>query len=689
MAVDLTKLSDNDLQALQANDLSKVSDDGLYELSGNAHPGLRQALKATGDVVASGLSHAIVAPAVEGIAGTAARLFNRDPAQAKANADRLFVYNAQTPQGQHLTGQLSQAVAPVAHAVGDTVNSGRDFVGKYGGPEALRILDQVGGTASDLVGVVPILGAGAKGLQLASDAARPVEAAAEVARTPDQLAQAANIRVPPSVMAATTGAEKPGLVSRTVERVADPSLVRRGDIIHNKASYNSLAKTAAGISDDKVLSRATLDEADKPHAAVYDQVREAIPDPIALSPEDSQTLVADIQAAGKDPNSARPLRASAQKEIEDALNLPQMNGRKLLGTISDYRSKGWKALLSDDPDHQALGATQLDIANALEKQMSKVVDTQAPGLSDAYRQARIGFAKNNTIREAMVGHDIDPQKVLRLANKNEGITGELKVIADNAELFPSVSTVKVPKISGHNVLAHGATYGAAGALGYATGGIPGALIGAGGAALGSAGLRGALNFSRAGAMNPQAALSTALADYAARGAVGFHPSQAVPEPAPGLLTHSPQVENSALNPQDRGLAEAIAKRHPGSARPSAPSRRALPAPGELAPRNAVAQDASTMTDSEARALMQRESGQHNLAITMASGAATPKGTGYPLHKVLSGDLAMVPGNKAVASALANRRSRGLEFADKLEGKQGMFPPLNKAGRKELRNRSER
>lgn len=96
-----------------------------------------------------------------------------------------------------------------------------------------------------------------------------------------------------------------------------------------------------------------------------------------------------------------------------------------------------------------------------------------------------------------------------------------------------------------------------------------------------------------------------------------------------------------------------------------------------------------MTDSEARALMQRQQGQHELSVTMASGPTTPKGTGYPLHKVLSGDLAMAPGNKAVASALANRRSRGLELADKLEGKQGMFPPLNKAGRKELKQRSER
>lgn len=564
MAVDLTKLSDGDLQALQANDLSKVSDDGLYELSGNAHPGLWQSLKATGDVAASGLSHAIVAPAVEGIAGTAARLFNHDPAQAKANADRLFVYHAQTPQGQHLIDQVSQAAAPVTGAVGGAVNSARDFVGKYGGHEAQRILDQVGGTVSDIAGAVPLGGALAHGVSELGAAARPVADAAEVARTPDQLAHAGGYTIPPSVLDTTTGAKPPNGLQKVLEAIGDRPTVRRGDIINAKAQTNNLVRQANNVPADKLLSPASLTEAKAPHIAVYREAEKAVPQAL---PMDKQ-YQADIAQAGSHTDSLRPTPAAVEKERAGAEQIQQANGSQLMATVSDYRAKGYKGKASPDPDQQAIGKTQLDIANALEAQLKRHLDVSNPGLAERFQGARTGFAKIEDAQAALVGHDIDPVIMRRLADNNPGISGEYRYIADMAERFPKIMTIKVPGL-GANVLGHGVGMGLLGTAGYHLGGAYGMGAGMAAAPLLQAGARRVLDATRSVAANPRIALQTALADYVRQKGSPF-PAGSVPFRPPGKAL-------AMIDKRDYGVPTRARHEMPDEAQAPQGSTAGLPA----------------------------------------------------------------------------------------------------------------
>ncbi len=555
-------------------------------------PGLLGGLQAAGQLALSGATHAISGPIVEGLAGLAARATGNDPEAAKAAAEKYAVYN--TPENSvarsytdAMTHAVAPVVAPIANALSGDVHTADDFIGKYGGPEAQRIARQTAGTAGDLLNAAPILGAAGKGVAALAAAAKPVEEAATVARLPHELAQAADIRVPPSIMAATTGAEKPGIAARAGESLGGSSEMSREDIIHNKGRVNALGAQAANLPDDTLLSRAKLDEADAPHAAVYRQVEAAIPEPIPID----DTAKAAIARAGERPNSLRPIPATVDKAREGALAIDQADGTQLKATIADYRTKGYEALKSDDPDTISFGKSQLDIANALEDQMERQLDTTNPGLADQFRQAREGFAINNTIREGLVGHDLDPKFVLKAADTNRGIQGPLKLIADLTERFPQVMTTKVPKITAGSIISRGVHYGVPGLLGYAVGGPVGAAAGVAAAPLLQKGLRGLMDVARSGVSNPRVALGTALADYAKQRGGAFAPAQtgfAVPGKRGGAVATVPgqnyappvsatRLANQGLNPGDQALADAVAARHPAAARERTPML-ALPAP---------------------------------------------------------------------------------------------------------------
>lgn len=663
----------------------------------SGRPGLGRGLKTAGQLGLSAATHLISGPIAEAAAGLFARATNQDPNAAHELARKYAVY--ETPEGSDArayTDKLSAATAPVTNAMGGAVHTADDFVGKYGGADAQKYVRQAAGTFSDILGVAPAAGAVAKGVSELSAAARPVAEAAEVARAPDELAAASGIKIPPSIQEATTGASKPGVLQTTLESMGGRSIIRRADIIRAKGQVNDLVKDANGIPKDRVLSDASYALAEQPHAAVYREVEAAIPDRVAIDPQTQ----AEMAQAGARENSLRKIPQSAEKARADAATIQAANGTEFKATISDYREKGYAALRSDDVDQQAFGRANLDIANALEAQMKRQIEQTNPGLAARFDAARAGFAKINDARAATVGHDIDPQMMRKIADANKGVTGEYRLIADLAERYPKILTNKVPNRAS-TVLSHVVGPGVAGSLGYHFGGAPGMAIGLAGASAGQIGARIILDSARKVTANPRVALRTALADYADKKAArGMHPSQKPPgkglamvpgrsyePPIPPRGPDGRPMRNEGLNAGDRRPG---ATTHPAQPRPARPAPLALPAPGGTAPRAAKARDASTASHGELIAALTRQNRTGPALHISDTPSAGPTLTrGIPLHKVLVGDLALEPGRKAVTTALANRRSHGLAFADKLEGKRGMFPPLNKAGRKELRNRSER
>jgi hypothetical protein len=574
VAVDLTALSDADLQAVASGDMSKVSDEGLTHLSSPASSASTQSngiisrlsngLSTEGQLALSAATHLVSGPLARGAAGLLARFTNQDPDKLKAIADKYAVYD--TPVGSDArtyTDAMTRAVAPIMASGNDpefgapaVAQSADEFIGKYGGPAAQTAARQAVGTAGDIMAVAPLAGAIGEGVS-ALRASPAIAEGAQVARTPDEIAQASGVPIRPSDATAATGSNPPSVWAKLGEAVGGSKELRRDFILKAKPALNSLAAQEAGLPADTQLSSAALDQADLPHAAVYQQVRDALPDALPFD----QQYRDQVANAGANVDSLRPLPASAVAARDAATELGggEANGRQLLATISDYRAKGFRARLSPDVDQQAAGEAQLDIANALEAQMDRHLANDAPDLLGQYQTARIGFAKNNTIREALVGHDIDPQVVSKLADKNPGIGGGLKTIADLAEYFPKIATQKVPD--------PGTVHGFLGALGN--------II----AAPVRYGARSIMGATRGEVANPTVSLSSALSDYANRGPSGLLARGPMTQ---SLLTHDPTFTggNQGLEPADQALADAVAARHPGSPRPAP---LALPAPGQLAP----------------------------------------------------------------------------------------------------------
>lgn len=388
------------------------------------------------DAGAAGLSGLLVGGTAEPLAGLAARATGHDPAQWKQWVDQNMVYHPQTAEGQ----AIDHAADPVQHAIGTGVNMLDQGIGKYAGPQVQNIARQAVGTAGDIAGSVPALGLLGKSAQ-AYRAAADAATANSVARAPDEVARAAGFRVRPADIQDATGVSaQPSIARQAGEVVGGIKDMRIEDIRHNKAQVNNIAAQDIGLPANTPLTDANIQTAKKPFAAVYDKI-EQIPATDMRDPAFTQAVL----NAGKRQDSTLRLPASVRADMTDLLSRPTMTGKQMVDTISDLRSSGWKGFYSDDPTAHAVGSARLDMANALDNRLADAADAIDPALGAQYKEARVGFARIQTVQNARVGLDVDPQRIAKAAAKSNAIDGGLKVIADVATSFPKVMSRTVPE----------------------------------------------------------------------------------------------------------------------------------------------------------------------------------------------------------------------------------------------------
>jgi hypothetical protein len=87
------------------------------------------------------------------------------------------------------------------------------------------------------------------------------------------------------------------------------------------------------------------------------------------------------------------------------------------------------------------------MANALDDRLAAAANDVDPALGAQYKEARIGFAKIQTVKNVRVGLDVDSGRLARAASKSNAIDGGLKVIADVHTAFPNVMGRTVPEPS--------------------------------------------------------------------------------------------------------------------------------------------------------------------------------------------------------------------------------------------------
>jgi len=408
--------------------------------------------------------------------GNLTGLSTSDPMAARRAVESALQYQPSSKTGQFLVG-LASSPFTVADMV---VDAGANQVRKVSPGLADTLLSAKKG-ATDALSLLPAYGLGKAAVDEVA-ARRAWNAQARPATTPIAVAEQAGYKISPSsVHNATDSGGKPSLAARGTEAIAGHETVSANFIKHNKNVTNNIAAQEIGLPAGSPLTvesqgkPGTLDIAAKPHAEVYNRVKEVVD---TVAPDES--FLRDVSRAGRGTDSVLELPASFDK-IQESVSQP-MNGSQMIDTISDLRKKGWKGInAKENPDANAIGNAQLDLANALEARLGRVVKEVAPELDGAYQKARVGFAKIDTVRRSLVGHDVDPQVLKKAAAKTNAIEGGLKVIADVATHFPDEMQASVPKRSDFARAMHAATaFGSLGiypALQHGLGGIVSATRG--------------------------------------------------------------------------------------------------------------------------------------------------------------------------------------------------------------------
>lgn len=470
-------------------------------------------------------SDALVAPAARGIAGMAAS-FGGNPEIARETADESFA--SHSPQAEELLTQIGQAV-PLLHAFGAAGEAGHTALNKTLGEERGNT---VANTVGDIAGVAaPVLGAahiaGAPELAPVDTAlaeGHRVATEAKAADAIDNRLRTAGFRTSPSTNKQMTGAAETPSHFATGAESLDPAGVQADNIAHNRPVINGWGATDIGLPRGSILTEEEIDSKEAKPAATYAKIKERLTERSVVSPETHQALAdagQDSLAVGQELPAEVARRASIFKD-------QPMNADDLMTTISKLRRDGFKNKLSKDTNANALGRAQIDQASALEAELNRRVSTQAPELNGEYQAARKQFAKLNTVRAALHGYDIDPQAVAKLADKNEGIDGGLKIITDAAKHAPNDVKLKVPTAASTTRIRGGSPLG-----------IP--VIGHGAAAIARKVIGATRGETPAGGLN--AAAGSALQGR-------YFPTSAAPSTPPLNLTPPP---GSALTPHQPGL----------------------------------------------------------------------------------------------------------------------------------------
>lgn len=354
-------------------------------------------------------SGAIAAP-ISGLAGLMAAagkglgLTNTDPADVVRSVQQGMTYQPQTQGGQNLSGAIGYLPQKFAQGA-----------------------DWAGGKTADLTGS-PALGAAVNtaiqaspmllGMKLPAGAPKIAPAVApEVAD-----ATAAGLRLTPEQAGA-------GLVPRAVQSLAGSAKLERSLSKTNAPIVNDLAKQDIGVPASATLNDATFAAAKAPHNAVYNRVAS-----LGSVPTDAayQSAIGNLTNRTGSGSFGFDVSPAVQNLKEGYGGVTQFDAADAVAKIRQLRRDATTNQKIYDPEKNALGVAQRGVADALEDQLDRHVQTLAqsnavpPNLISQFRAARVSLAKINSVENAMQGTNVSAKALA----KQPYLSGNLKTVAD-------------------------------------------------------------------------------------------------------------------------------------------------------------------------------------------------------------------------------------------------------------------
>jgi hypothetical protein len=462
--MDLTKLSDADLLALQQNDLTKLSDAGLAMLNTTSAPVKNNvAFGETGGGAATGRPMRNVQLNVQSQprplesfgAGVTKSMFI-DPVLGTAKLLSGGTVGQEASQRYAQEAEPYKKASPMAFGTGEVIGSVAPAYGVLKGAQAIPSFQKSNLAQNIFTGSV--MGAlspeesGKTGLDFYKEQAKESAIGGAFGVIPSAAEKLGfALRGKPQTADVTQAVDKarslgyvmpptqvnPSPINQALEGISGKAATAQNASARNQAVTNKLAAQALGLGDDAVLNRDTLENIRKVAGQSYENL--GLSGTIKTSTKYIQALndiAKDAVKAQKGFPNAKP---SEVIELVESLKSPTFDVSAAMSKINLLRGDADKAFRQGD---SALGRANRKAAEVLENTIeAHLGNTKQTDLLDKFRDARQLIAKTYSVEKAVnpVTGTVDAKKLAAQLSRGKPLTGELKDVAEFSARFPKAT----------------------------------------------------------------------------------------------------------------------------------------------------------------------------------------------------------------------------------------------------------
>lgn len=315
----------------------------------------------------------------------------------------------------------------------------------------------------------------------------PIESAKKASTASAQAANAVRDANIASAQAAgytlTPGSVSPTGKNILAERVAGKTSLEQLSSVKNQTVTDKLVRESLNLPESAPLTSDTMKGI---RATEYNKGYEPVKQ-IGQLPTDNRFLsdLVDIETKYVGANASFP--GSVPPEVENLIKNYTVNKFDSKDAIDASRRLRDEASANFKKGENSVAKAQLDVANALENQIERhLINTGRPDahtILEQFKLSRQRMAVSHTVENAIRegSGSVDAKKLANMLQRGDYMTGELKTIAEFANIAPRVtnmpSTIGTPaagSVLGQNLLTNVAL---GGGLGGAYGGVPGGAVG--------------------------------------------------------------------------------------------------------------------------------------------------------------------------------------------------------------------
>lgn len=280
----------------------------------------------------------------------------------------------------------------------------------------------------------------------------------------------------------------PGSISPTgknilAERIAGKTHLEQLASVQNQTVTDKLARRAVGLPENAPLTSEAMQqirktEFDKGYAPL-NKIGPVATDPAFL--DDLINIEANYAGAAGSFPGAVPEKVGA---LVKNYTVDKFDSADALKSVRTLRDDAKGSFRSGDT---SLGKAQIAVANALENQIERALtaanNPNAAKMLEQFRLSRQRMAISHTVEDAIRegGGTVTAAKLARDIQNGKYVSGDLKTIAEFANVFPRVAQApsQIGTPAAGTLLGRGVGSTVGGGVGYLMGGGAGAGIGAG------------------------------------------------------------------------------------------------------------------------------------------------------------------------------------------------------------------